>query len=224
MAHYGSFEGLSAELLDAIVSDLSTRDRASLSQASRRLHGHVAPTIYDSWSYNGHIDSSKSLYCFLRTMILHPWLARHVKALDIGNWGDCYRRPGQEYRRTFNTGKRQKAKRDNADEAHHESAACEDDFEILRRGVRDLNLDDKTAARYERGTRDRDENFLLALIISRLPNLQTLYLFVPKSWKPVHSMLLHGSRNGSNICRKLHNIYIGQATRKCNLTSLVLPE
>ena len=92
MTSHSPFETLSTELFESIVSRIDEpRDLSMLCLASRAIYQRAVPTLYQSWTFHGLENSSKSLRNFLQTVIWRPDLAAHVRTLDVREWGHCPR-------------------------------------------------------------------------------------------------------------------------------------
>lgn len=87
MANRNGLEALSAELFVKLLSCLPRiHGRLVLSLVSKSLYMKTIPHIYDHWQFHEYDRSFKSLYYFLRTIVLNPDLASRVQKLDIRDW------------------------------------------------------------------------------------------------------------------------------------------
>lgn len=87
MANRNGLEALSAELFVEFLScPPRNHDRLVLSLVSKSLYMKTIMHIYDHWQFHGYDHSFKSLYYFLRTIVLDPDLASRVQKLDIRDW------------------------------------------------------------------------------------------------------------------------------------------
>ncbi|KAL2822659.1 hypothetical protein BJX63DRAFT_427216 [Aspergillus granulosus] len=137
---------------------------------NRSWYDAVAPRLYSRWTYNGTRTSYRSLWRFLRTVLVLPRLAESVQALNIGNWGFY------------------------PDLLQYDQAAAEDNVQFtsedigLMRGALRLAL--RGSPNHEvleakilepEALANRDCRPLVLLLLMCLPNLSTLYMHLPET-------------------------------------------
>jgi hypothetical protein len=179
-------EGLSNELFNAIVTYLpQPRIRSALSQVSRLLRNKIAPHLYSSWQYYGpRRHSFKSLLCFLRTMILHQDLASHVLTLDLRQWNHHNRR-------------------DVAD------ATYKNDIESFQGVIHSLGLSPDRRAHYEDSVRHRNDDVLLALLLTQLPNIESVYMTLPGESQYTSELLdVLSHAESAGILKRVDSLYL----------------
>jgi hypothetical protein len=88
MENESHFEKLSNELFTNILQHITTmQDLTSLCLTSHNIYHRTVPMLYHSWAYHGLTHSNKSLRNSLKTIIRRPNLARHIKVLELRDWG-----------------------------------------------------------------------------------------------------------------------------------------
>ncbi|KAL2846151.1 hypothetical protein BJY01DRAFT_263366 [Aspergillus pseudoustus] len=136
---------------------------------SRSWHNPAAPRLYSRWTYNGARTSCRSLWRFLRTVLVRPRLSESVQALNIGKWGFY------------------------PDLLQYDLAAAEDnvqftseDIGLMRGALQSALCGSPNHEVLEAKIIDpemlanRDCRPLVLLLLMVLPNLSTLYLHLPE--------------------------------------------
>ena len=114
----------------------------------------VSPRIYSRWLYDGDIYSFTYLWKFLRTVLRSARIAQQVHTLRIRNWGFPL---------------------------HPDVGVClsEEDFELVHNAVCKAGIQHLESSVVE-ALRKADRRPLVALLLTSLPNLATLYAHVPE--------------------------------------------
>ncbi|PLB46734.1 hypothetical protein P170DRAFT_428027 [Aspergillus steynii IBT 23096] len=188
---------LPPELFSAVL-DLALQDESDvrrlcgLSLLSRRWYTAVLSRIYSEWTFNGARQSFMTLWNFLRTMRRNPNLATLVRTLHIGNWGFF----------------------DHAYTPCHDLQLPSDELELVRKAVHDAGIGHLESSILE-SLPKRDRRPLMALLLTCLPNLSTVYAHVPRSDPVLYAVLEQANiqqKNGnpsSALCR-IEEMYLLQ--------------
>jgi hypothetical protein len=151
-----------AAVLDLALHDESGLQRlCGLSLLSRRWNAVLVGQIYSEWTYNGARQPFMVLWKFFRTVRTNPQLAALVQTLNIGNWGfypdACLDGPSDQEGLQFPP----------------------DELELVRSAIHDAgigHLEPSIVAWLPQ----RDRRPLMALLLTCLPNLSTVYAHVPR--------------------------------------------
>ncbi|KAH8422652.1 uncharacterized protein LDX57_000406 [Aspergillus melleus] len=129
-----------------------------LSFLNRCWHAVVLGRIYSKWTFNGARQPFMTLWKYLRTMRRNPNLAAMVGTLNIGNWGffDHAYTPGRD------------------------NALPWEEIELVKRAIHDAGIGHLESSILE-SLAKRDRRPLMALLLTSLPNLSTLFAHVPRS-------------------------------------------
>ncbi|OJJ04876.1 hypothetical protein ASPVEDRAFT_137144 [Aspergillus versicolor CBS 583.65] len=183
---------LPVELIDEIFyfaftsKDVYNEDLVDINGLSRLLlvnrkhHQVFLPRVYSSWTYNGTRHSYSSLWKFLRTVVTNPDLAATVQVLAIGNWGACppfYIERNRELQ-----------------DGDEQFQFTSHDKEVVRSAIQHAGLSSELGslfmdAIFTKCNGYRDKRPLIALTLTNLPNLSTVYACVPgrlSSFKELH--------------------------------------
>lgn len=136
-----------------------------LSLLSCKWSAALLGRLYSKWTYNGARQPFMTLWKSLRTVLSNPYLASLVRTLNIGNWGfypDAY---ALEH-----------ARNSSVDDLH----LPPDELELLRKAIREAEID-RLESSIIRSLSERDLRPLIALLLTCLPNLPTIYAHVPQS-------------------------------------------
>jgi hypothetical protein len=152
---------LFSAVLGLALDDSDIKRLCSLSLLSRRWHAALLGRIYSEWTYNGARQPFLTLWKFLRTVRSDPYLAALVRTLNIGNWGF--------YPNVL---------RD--EPAVPDLELPQDEVDSARDVINEAGI-----SHLEDGIVDslpkRDRRPLMALLLTCLPNLNTVYAHVPRS-------------------------------------------
>jgi hypothetical protein len=98
----------------------------------------------------------------------------------------------------------------------------DEDFPIFHQALLDLGLNEDLTNDYGQSIRDRSEDNLLALLLTKLPNLQTLHIVIPEDDFAISMLISEEISNNMPILGSLHTIYLCSALRKLNINYLSL--
>lgn len=225
-------EMLSAELFSEVVHCVpELRDRLAVSMVSRSLYHKIIPYIYARWDFYGPKHSFKSLYCFLRTIIEHPELASLVQAADFRDW----ERKADDGNVSTDSEESSLEEDGGLDEMAHEREALSQEkpnvtlglaemerqeamedqlydhyIPLFRNAVESLPIEQYSIDVFDKLVKNRDPDILLALLLTKLPNLKALYMIVPKDQNGVIFTLGELGGKGAAL-RYLETIYICSA-------------
>lgn len=154
---------LPPEIFNIILSHSLSDDEdiprlCELSLLSRKWYVALIDRIYSEWTFNGAKQPFLTLWRFLRTILRDPHLASQVRTLKVGNWGffpdASVHGPGLQL--------------------------PPDELDLIRRSIHDAGI-----AHLEKRImiclRKRDRRPLMAILLTRLSNLETLFAHVPRS-------------------------------------------
>jgi hypothetical protein len=154
---------LALEIFNQVLACETARDRKTrlrtlcrYSLVSRRWHTILAPLIYSRYLHDGEIHSILSLWKFLRSILCNKQIAHQVRELNIRNW-------------TFGLVFK-----------HGRLDLSEGDLDLARTAARMAGLETLETSILE-GLRKADPRPLMALLITSLPNLTTLYAQLPET-------------------------------------------
>jgi hypothetical protein len=123
----------------------------------RQWYATASLRLYFKWTYDGDVHSFTSLWKFLRTMLHNAQLAGYVRVLDIQYWG-------------FHSDLR-------SDEGA--SFPQEEDLAIIHDAVRKAGIQELEPS-IDEAVRNNDRRPLMALLLTVLPNLRSIYAHVPE--------------------------------------------
>lgn len=157
------------ELVD--INGLS-RLLSRLLLVNRKHHQVFLPRVYSSWTYNGTLHSYSSLWKFLRTVVTNPDLAATVQVLAIGNWGAC---PPFYFERNREL-----------QDIDEQFQFTSHDKEVVRLAIQHAGLSSELGslfmdAIFTKSNGYRDKRPLIALILTNLPHVSTVYACIPAS-------------------------------------------
>ncbi|KAL4939560.1 hypothetical protein BDV06DRAFT_230930 [Aspergillus oleicola] len=138
-------------------SDLNFKCLCGLSLLSRAWYSALIGLIYGGWSFNGARQPFLTLWKYLLTILRDPQLASAVRTLKIGNWGFFPEaaKPGPDVQ------------------------LPKDELDLVFRAYRDLGLGGLEGD-VVKALRRRDRRPLMAILLTRLPNLETIFAHVPR--------------------------------------------
>jgi hypothetical protein len=227
-------ESLSTELFDQILSHVTTYDeRRSLSSVSRHLNKKMIPHLYNSWCFDGNKHTFRSLHYFLRSILLNPEIASHVRKLDIRKWGidepEDYPMSDGSDGGTYDDYAREEgddetdrpANEQPAENSEDENSAAalpdegyEGDIPLFRNAINNYGFDEATIEWFIEWIQKQDPDILLAILLIKLPNLTKLNMAIPESQSAIPQLveMLLGQetplflRNLEtiNLCSSLH--------------------
>jgi hypothetical protein len=163
---------LPQELFDKILGytghdGLDLKSLCDFCLVDRQWYVTASVRIFSKWMYDGDKHSFLSLWNFLRTILGNTGIATLVRTLDIRNWG-------------FHPG--------NISEANCHIELPQEDLEMVRRTIRKAGLHE-----LERDIIDAlhktDRRPLMALLLTCLPNLTSMYAHVPESDEVLSAVL-----------------------------------
>ncbi|OJJ04715.1 hypothetical protein ASPVEDRAFT_44248 [Aspergillus versicolor CBS 583.65] len=191
---------LPSEIFNIILSHSLGDDEdvprlCELALLSRKWYAALIDRIYSEWTFNGAKQPFLTLWKFLRTILRDPHLAAQVRTLRIGNWGFF------------------------PDASVHgpDLQLPPDELDLVRRAIHDAGID-HLEKRIITGLRKRDRRPLMAILLTRLSNLETLFAHVPRSDPFLASVLKQAVENWENetnpqpALHKLHRLHICQET------------
>lgn len=127
-----------------------------LSLVDYQWHAALNTRIYSTWLYDGYRCSISSLWKFLRTILCNRRIANEVRTLQIRNWSFGF--------------------------VHGRNRVffSEDDFELVRNAIYKAGIQQLEWSFME-ALRKTDPRPLMALLLTSLPNLTTLYAHLPET-------------------------------------------
>lgn len=213
MTNQSGFERLSPELFNNVLSHFPLlKDQLPMTLVSKTLYQKSTAHIYQEWKFHGYVHSFKSLHLFLRSVILNPRLASQVQTLDIREWGKKpvewsnkkVEYAGNRYRNSVKISRHSVEEEDpesqnnkpqsnippeiSEEEAQRqadiENAKYDEGIPIFINAVSELKLNQDRVEWFSTWTTKRDPDILLALLITKLPNLKTLNITLPvRDWE-----------------------------------------
>jgi hypothetical protein len=241
MANSNGFEALSVGLFVEVLSCLPRiQDRLVLSLVSKSLYTKVIPHVYDHWEFHGYDHSFRSLFYFLRTIVLNPDVASRVQKLDIRDW-DKKRSDRAEYEEESDDGDETDEEEEDDDErdeeAEHEKAARaekkakrslvreeivlqevseEERYDqyipLFSEAVSELEIEQTSKDWFYEWINNRDPDILLALLITRLPSLKTLYMTIPEEQAGVLNTVADlGNGSIPGVLENVKTVYVCSA-------------
>jgi hypothetical protein len=154
--------------------------------------------------------SLKSLYCFLRTLILNPWLAREVKTIAIHGWNEGKGNPRYLCSEWFLVPEA-KSPADWEEIKIDLPGKSNEDFTILQKAIKDLDLDKETVGLFKRpdfGVVVATESTLISLILTRLPCFSVMKIVAPFLWDKVCDFFAKSSIDMYKVLPGLETVYI----------------
>lgn len=189
--------GLPPEIFDivldmALQNDSEVERLFDLSTISRQWHRALSGRIYSQWTFNGARQSFMTLWRFLRTMCRNPNLASWVQTLRIANWGFF----------------------DHAYISGQELELPSDELDLVKIAISDAGIGHLESNILESLSK-RDRRPLMAVLLTRLPNLSNVYAVVPQSDPVLYAVLeqvITRQKNGtpSPVLGRLKECYIFQ--------------
>jgi hypothetical protein len=166
---------LFGEVLDyAVQGSLDVKSLCACRLVSRHWNLTTSPRIYSKWIYHGEDHSFASLWRFLRTILSNVRIAKMVQTLDIRNWD-------------FHAEGEKKLEVD----------LPQEDLTLVRGAIYDAGMQKLESDIIEALNRT-DRRPLMALLLTRLPNLTTIYAHVPKSDLVLEEVLKQALKDQDN--------------------------
>lgn len=125
---------------------------------SRKWHAALLARIYSEWTYNGARQPFMTLWKFLMTVLSNAHLAALVRTLNIGNWGfypSAALKRGQDLQ------------------------LPPEELKLVSNAIHNGGIQHLEASIVRESLPRRDRRPLMALLLTCLPNLSTVYAHVP---------------------------------------------
>ena len=185
---------LPAELFGMVI-DYAINDEVDFESlynfclGDRQWYGRLCYRLYFKWTYDGDEHSFTLLWKFLRTMLHNAKLAAYVRVLDIRYWGFFSDSPkGVDF--------------------------PQEDLSVIHDAVRKAGMQELELS-IDEAIRNNDCRPLMALLLTVLPILRSIYALVPK-YDPYLAKVLTlslGNRENKLQQQALQNLEEAQLTR-----------
>ncbi|KAL3440146.1 hypothetical protein BJX65DRAFT_315091 [Aspergillus insuetus] len=169
------------------VGVLDPRGLSRLLLVNHRWHHTFLPYVYSTWSFDGGYQSHRCLWKFFRTIVAHPHLAAMVQTVNIGNWG--FSLPFYLAEQPLDI---------NAEELALVSKA------VRLAGLQHLEEEILSKVSTPLG-RNHPQ---VALLLTCLPNVSTVYAHIPDSDPYLNHILLAALERPCTILTNLRTLYL----------------
>ncbi|KAE8149213.1 hypothetical protein BDV25DRAFT_156781 [Aspergillus avenaceus] len=182
-------------VLDLALIEPTKHQLCGLALLSRRWYEAVMVRLYKEWHYNGARQPFMTLWMFLRTILRNPKVAALIRFLVIGNWG-FYTPAMAVYHPKYGD--------------HQIIELPEEDLDLVRAAISEAGISSLESSIIQSLHR-RDRRPLMALLLTRLPNLMCLEATVPPHDPVLGSVLqeaMRRQRAGHKVFSRLTDLII----------------
>ncbi|KAL2871339.1 uncharacterized protein BJX67DRAFT_377118 [Aspergillus lucknowensis] len=179
----------------ALDDDEDLQRLCGLSLLGRQWYSALVQRIYSEWVYNGAKQPFMTLWKFLITVLRDTTLAAQIRTLKVGNWGFFPEAatPGPDLQ------------------------LPPDELDLVRGAIRDAGLGHLEGSILQ-ALPKRDRRPLMALLLTSLPNLRTVFAHVPRNDPVLGAVLEKLVSNKTNetrlspFLRELRELHLCQET------------
>ncbi|KAL4779998.1 hypothetical protein BJX76DRAFT_62377 [Aspergillus varians] len=196
---------LPPELFDIILTHALGEDEdinrlCGLCLLSRKWYTAVIDRVYSKWTFNGARQPFLTLWKFLMTVLRDRHLASQVRTLRIGNWGFF----------------------PNVSLPSSDLQLPSDELDVVRLAIHDAGI-----AHLEKSImaslRKRDRRPLMAILLTCLPNLETVFAHVPRSDPFLAAVFKRAVDSESDEARSSLGLHRLRALHLCQETPVDTP-